>query len=89
MRFSKWLDTFLSEKEIDTEEVLEVEASDGTPNHIPVGSLVDLMKSAPAHEQAGIRSMIVRIDFANGDVRRYLRHLARAVAIPTHAPDAS
>lgn len=80
MTFDNWIDTFLSEKGIDVEHVLTVRGPSG-PNRIPVGSLVDLMKQAPRHEQAGIKSMIVRIDFSNGDVLDYFRHLARAVAI--------
>lgn len=78
-RFGSWLDTFLSEKGIDTEERFEVEGRSGT-NSIPVGCLVEAIKAAPKHEQDGIKAMIVRIDFANGDVRRYLAHLCKAIA---------
>jgi hypothetical protein len=79
--FCIWLDTFLREKEIDTGETLEVEAPSGT-NVMPVAVLVDIMKhQAPAHEQKGIKDMLVRIDFVNGNVREYLAHLARAVAL--------
>lgn len=77
--FGRWLDTFLSEKGIDMEETLTAEGPSG-PNWIPVGCLVTMMKNAPKHEQAGIKTMMVRIDFANAPVRPYLTHLARAVA---------
>lgn len=80
MTFSKWLDTFLTEKGIDGEQMLLVEGSSGE-NHIPVACLVDLMKQAPKNEQQGIKTMIVKIDFRNGDVLDYFKHLARAVAI--------
>jgi hypothetical protein len=79
MTFATWLDTFVSEKGIDLEDVLAVEGPSGL-NQIPVGCLVDLMKQAPKHEQAGIKTMIVKIDFRNGDVLDYFRHLAQAVA---------
>lgn len=59
--FSKWIGTFLSEKGIDLEETLEVEGPSGM-NWIPVGSLVEMMRSAPKHEQDGIKAMFVRID---------------------------
>lgn len=78
--FDRWLDTFLSEKGIDPEETVTAEGPSGM-NIIPVGSLVTLMKGAPKHEKDGIKAMMVRIDFANGDVRKYLAHLAKAVAI--------
>lgn len=79
MTFSNWLDTFLAEKGIDGEQVLSVSGPSG-PNSIPVACLVDLMKQAPRSEQDGIKAMIVRIDYRNGDVLDYFRHLARAVA---------
>ena len=80
MTFSTWLDTFIREKGIDTEQVLEAEGPSGT-NSIPVGCIVDLMKQAPRHEQQAIKSTIVKIDFRNGDVLHYFRHLAQAVAM--------
>lgn len=80
MTFSNWLDTFVSEKGIDPEQVLRVDGPSGS-NSIPVACLIDMMKQAPAHEQRGIKDMIVRIDFRNGDVLDYFRHLAHAVAM--------
>lgn len=77
--FGRWIDTFLMEKGVDLEHTLEVAGASGT-NYIPVACLVDAMKSAPAHEQAGIKSTVVRIDFLNGNVLDYFRHLARAIA---------
>lgn len=77
--FAKWIDTFLSEKGIDGGEIIEAEGPSGT-NWIPVDCLVQLMKGAPANEQGGIKTMLVKIDFVNGDVRKYLTHLAQAVA---------
>ncbi len=78
--FQGWLNTFLSEKGINMEETLEVEGPSGT-NWMPVGVLVSLMNQTSAAEQAGIKAMLVRIDFKNAPVRPYLRHLAGAVAL--------
>jgi hypothetical protein len=80
MTFTKWINTFIAEKGIDRESRLEVEGPSGT-NSIPVGILIDAMVSAPGHEQAGIKTMVVRIDFVNGDVLHYFTHLAQALAI--------
>ena len=77
--FKNWIETFIDEKGIDAEQVLVVEGKSG-PNHIPVGCLVEAMLQAPANEQRGIKDMIVRIDFRNGDVLHYFRHLAQAIA---------
>ena len=78
--FGKWLHTFLSEKGIDLEETIDAEGPGGL-NIIPVGCLVDAMLGAPKHEQAGIKTMLVKIDFVNAPVRPYLAHLARAIAV--------
>lgn len=80
MTFSKWIDTFLAEKGVDEDRILIVDGPSG-PNHIPVGCLVDAIKSAPKHEQASIKAVIVKIDFLNGDILDYLRHIAQAIAI--------
>jgi hypothetical protein len=78
--FTKWLDTFIAEKGIDTETVLTVEGASGA-NYIPLGCLVDAIKSAPATEQRAIKHTIVRLDFINAPVLPYFGHLARAIAL--------
>lgn len=80
MQFAQWLDTFVEEKGIDTEDILEVEGASGA-NWIPVDVLLDTMKATTPGEQAAIKRMIVRIDFVNGNVLDYFKHLAQAIAI--------
>ena len=80
MTFTKWIDTFIAEKGINTDAILEVEGGWGL-NMVPVACVIDAMKIAPAHEQAQIKTVIVKIDFANGDVLHFFRHLAKALAI--------
>jgi hypothetical protein len=80
MTFSKWLDTFLSEKGIDLEKTLTVEGASG-PNYMPVEIIVQAIKAASAAEQQQIKTMFVRIDFVNGDVLDFLKHLGKAIAI--------
>lgn len=80
MTFAKWIDTFIKEKGIDPEQVLTVSGPSGE-NSIPVGCLVDAMKAAPKPEQSGIKNMIVKIDFRNGNVLDYFKHLAQAIAV--------
>ena len=38
------------------------------------------IKATTPEEQAGIKDMIVKIDFYNGDVVDYFRHLAQVLA---------
>jgi len=84
MKFDKWLDRFISEKGLDLETMIQVE----TPQNwhlMPLGVLVQYIKSAPLHEKQAIQNMLVRIDFRNGDVMHYFRHLAQGLA---HSLDA-
>ena len=51
----------------------------GTPHQISNQSVLEFVHVAPPGEQRGIENMIRRIDFANGDVNDYLKHLAGAL----------
>jgi hypothetical protein len=78
--FSKWLDVLVEEKGIDPEQVLEVPGPSG-PNMIPVACLMDAMKGAAPNEQAGIKQMLVKLDFLNQPIVPYFAHLAKAIAL--------
>ncbi|RTL26950.1 MAG: hypothetical protein EKK55_07015 [Rhodocyclaceae bacterium] len=77
--FAKWLDTFLSEKGIDLDDTFTIE-TDANTHIFDYAAVAGAMKTTGAREQAAIKTMIVKIDFRNGDVRHYMRHLARALA---------
>ena len=82
MTFNEWLDTLVEEKELDTEAIFEVPGkSEYGTNYIPLGCVIEAIKAAPKHEQAGIKTVLVKIDFCNGNVIDYFRHLAQAIAI--------
>lgn len=78
--FSRWLNTFISEKGLDLEHTFEVEGPEWGLNLIPLGVVVEHIHIAPSREQAAIKDMIVRIDFHNGNVLDYFQHLAKALA---------
>jgi hypothetical protein len=78
--FTRWLDTFVSEKGLDTEQTFDKEGPSGL-NVIPLGCVIEAIKSAPAHEQAAIKATIVKIDYRNGDVLHFFGHLAGALAL--------
>jgi len=78
--FNSWLDTFISEKDYDLEESFEVEGPSG-PNHMTYQIVLEHMKIAPESEQNNIKSIMVKLDFKNQDIKHFLRHLAKALAI--------
>ena len=75
MSFNNWLDTFISEKGIDLEEYFEVQG-----HMIPYGVVIEHIKITTEQEQKQIRDIIVKIDFRNGDIRDFFRHLGLALA---------
>jgi hypothetical protein len=80
MTFNKWLDTLIEEKGIDTEELFEVDGPSGT-NIMPALVVIEAIKSTSKQEQAAIKTTLVKIDFCNGDIMHYFKHLAGALAI--------
>jgi len=81
MTFNTWLDTFISEKELDLDYTFEIEGDDWSMNYIPLQYIIDEIKNAPAVERDAIKKTIVKIDFVNGDVMHFFEHLAGALAI--------
>ena len=78
--FIRWLNTLVDEKGIDRDQILEVEGASGI-NLMPLSYVLDEIKWAPKHEQKSIQTRLVKIDFVNGDIVDYFKHLAQALAI--------
>lgn len=82
--YNNWLDRLVEEKGLDRNKVYEVEGPKDSfygVNMIPLGVVVDAIKTAPANEKVSIRNTLVKIDFMNGDVEHFFRHLAKALAV--------
>lgn len=75
MNFKKWLETFIEEKGFEN-ELFEVEY--GMNKHfIEMGVLVNFLSQIPRNQQESVKTTLVKIDFMNGDVMHFLRHLAK------------
>jgi hypothetical protein len=79
MKYNEWLDTFIEEKGIDTEEYFSLTNSKGTSHSMPYGVVIEHIKIASQEEKKKIKDIIVKIDFKNGDVKHFFRHLAQAL----------
>ena len=77
-----YLETLISEKGLDLEgTIIEVEGQDWGLNIIELGAVVDyIMSSGPAN-QAKVKDTLVKIDFHNGDVMHFFKHVAKFMAI--------
>lgn len=81
IRFNQWLDTFVQEKGLDLEWMFTPEGKTYGTNYIPLGCVIDAIKSASPDEQAAIKRKIVELDFRNANVMHFFGHLAKALAI--------
>ena len=80
MTFEKWIDVFVAEKDLDTEMVFKVEGDAGM-NWVPLGAVVEFVKTLDAVPKARIKETIVKIDFINGDVLDFFKYMAKGMAI--------
>ena len=78
--FNNWLDTFIEEKGIALDDIFTIEEN-GEQHIFEIGNIVENIKATTPKEQAEIKDMIVRIDFHNGDVIDYFKHLAKALVM--------
>lgn len=80
MSDARFLRVLFDEKGIDAEETFEVEGPSGV-NWMPYGVVLDAIRGACKREQEAVVLTLRKIDFQNGDVRHFLRHLAKALAL--------
>ena len=80
MNFNNWLDTFISEKGINRDHNLQAEGELTGWNLIPVEVVIEHLKITSPSEQAEAKSILVKIDFHNGDVMHFLQYLAEGIA---------
>ena len=71
--------TLIKEKGLDLETAFTVNGASGA-NFIPLGVVLEHIEIAPTHEQKKIRTVLIKIDFQNGDVMHFFKHLAQAIA---------
>ena len=77
----RWLQTFLDEKGIDIQTTIEVEGEKMGINFIPVGVICEHICITTKKEQKLIKETLCKIDFANGDIMHFFKHLAKAIAV--------
>jgi len=75
----KYINTLVSEKGLDLEQVIEVQGESGT-NFIPLGVVVEHIDICNESEYQQIKTTLAKIDFHNGDVMHFFTYLAQAIA---------
>ena len=81
----RYLETLIAEKAAsgsphNIDQGFVVDGPSGQ-NHMTYQTVVDAIAQTHGDEQKAIRNVLVLIDFRNGDVFTYFRHLAQALAL--------
>ena len=85
MAATKYIRQFFAEKEIPFKQWELTDKQGG--NHIISNEVViENIKNAPKHEQDAIANILRKIDFKNGDVNHFLKHLAQALVEQNPSP---
>ena len=79
---TKYLTDFFAEKNL-RDESFEVTSENGTVNMMTTGVVIEAIYTASQKEQKAIGDTIRKIDFMNGDVNHFLKHLGQACAVLT------
>lgn len=88
MTFKAWIHTFVEEKGIDREEQFESTIG-GVWNLMPYGVVIDtLTDHCTPEEQAKMKSLLVRADFKNADIRQVFRDIAAMLVASAEVPAA-
>ena len=77
--FKLWLDTFIDEKDLPMEDTFTVDKN-GTLNIMTYKTIYEHMLIAHKDEQKQLKNMIVKIDFNNGNILNYFKHLGQAIS---------
>ena len=76
-----YLNTLVAEKGLDQEAtIIEVEGAEWGTNFIPLGCVIDFIMESGKANQAAVKDTLVKIDFANGDVMHFFKHVASFMA---------
>jgi len=76
--FNEWFETFLEEKNLPYLE-WEIMDTNGEINFIDSDCVIDAIISCSINEKKAIKDTIVKIDFSNGDVNDFFKHLAKGL----------
>lgn len=78
MNFEKWIDTFIEEKNLDTNSTIEFDDENGF-HIVELEVVIEFIKNIDSKIQEQIKTNFVKIDFANGDVMHFFDFLAKGM----------
>jgi hypothetical protein len=79
-KVNRWLDTMISEKDLDLDETVSVEGPSGY-NRIPLSAVVEQIKAFDEDTKKIVQTKLIEIDFKNGDIKDFLKYIAKKMAL--------
>ena len=73
--FNSWFSTFINEKNLPY-VAWEIVDHSGMTHFIDSDVVIETIKNASSYDQRKIKETLIKIDFHNGDVIHFFRHLA-------------
>ena len=82
MNFKTWLETFISEKGLNTHKIFEVEGEQWGINLIPFENVVEfILLNANTEQKAEIKTHLVKMDFVNSPIMPFFEEVAGRMAV--------
>ena len=78
---TSYLNTLISEKNLNLQTIIEVEGKECGTNFIPLESVVEFVNELNPSVQSKIKNNLIKIDFHNGDVMHFFKYIAQGMAI--------
>jgi len=78
-----YFETLLEEKGVDLDETFELITPDSVYGSqiMTYGVILESINRTNKAEQKKIKNTLVKIDYKNGDIKHFLRHLGKALTI--------
>lgn len=76
MLFNQWIDTFVSEKEIDESTEFTID-SKGVIHFVSIRLLIEFIKKQPNETKRKIKETLIFLDFRNADILDYFNFMAK------------
>ena len=81
MKFEQWLDDLVEDKNLDMLHIFEYKGPELGMNMIPLGCVIEQIKTFHPKTQQAAKNRLVEIDFKNGDVMQFFGYIAKKMAI--------
>tara|TARA_R110000751_G_scaffold32542_10_gene81771 strand:+ start:466 stop:705 length:240 start_codon:yes stop_codon:yes gene_type:complete len=78
---TNYLNTLITEKNLNVDTLIEVEGNDWGTNFIPLECVIEFIAAQNKATQDKVKATLVKIDFHNGDIMHFFKYIAKGMAM--------